>query len=217
MWDIKRNIVTKKTLIILFMNIQKCSFLSFLLKSHLFTKRQHPPRGLERLVHHVVRLHADGLQLWLALRLGHFVSDVWKKWLQSLKTRSRFCCEKHAVPSVSICLCVCSDLPLSALFSPGVHCPPLSALFSALTPRLQSPGQEGLSHRSRKERERGCGFKMNECFLFFLFYSDVDGSAWWWELIHCWEKFSLNIYLYDKLMSLVGTWRETHQVHINTN
>ena len=39
--------------------------------SHLFTERQHPPRGLQGLVHHVVGLHADGLQLRLTLRLYH--------------------------------------------------------------------------------------------------------------------------------------------------
>ena len=72
-----------------------------------------------------------------------------KKLLQSPKNISRFCCEKHAVPSVTICLCVCSDLPLSSPLSTS-----LCSLLFALTPRLQSPGQEGLSQRSRRVRER---------------------------------------------------------------
>ena len=117
--------------------------------------------------------------------------------------------EKHAVPSVTICLCVCSDLLCFSL---------LLSLLSSLSflPSLWDSAPGG--RQQSWERLWAVVAILNEWtkFVDLFLYSDVNGLAWW-ELIHCREKFSLNIYLYDKLMSLVGTWRETHQVHINTN
>ena len=73
---------------------------------------------------------------------------------------SRFCCENHAVSSVTT---LCLLWPPS-LFSPLSTS--LCSLLSVLTPRLQGPGG---TEPAKPERERGCGFKMNECFLFFFF------------------------------------------------
>ena len=175
-----------------------------MIKSHLFTERKHPPRGLEGLVHHVVRLHADCLQLWLALRLSHFVSEK----IASIT-------EKHFTFLLWEARCaLCNHLSLCLLWPPSllssVHLSLLSSLRSdSETPEPRTGGTKPAKPESERE---AVGLKwMN------VFYSVVDGSAWWWKLIQCWEKFSLDIYLYDKLMSLVGTWRETHQVHINTN
>ena len=153
-------------LLISFMNIHKCTFLclchdtTVVSVSHLLTERQHPPRGLQGLVHHVVGLHADGLQLRLTLCLYHFD--------RYLKQMSPILFEKHAVPSVTICLCVCSDLLCSSLL--------LSLLSSLSFLASLWDSDPGGSQQSQREAV-GCGgnFKwMNEiCGFISLLW------CWW--------------------------------------
>ena len=131
------------------------------LVSHLLTECQHPPGGLQGLVHHVVRLHADRLQLRLSLRLCHFVLRYLKQMSPITGNPSRF--------SVWEARCVLSNhLSLCLLWPPPSLSTSLYSLLSHWSVLITWPGYwppigPALSfHYSetpgdRRELERGCG------------------------------------------------------------
>ena len=97
------------------MNIHKYIhiFARIRLASHLFTESQHPPSGLQGLVHRSVGLHVDRLQLWLTLCLRH-PRNLYLEQMSPITDNPPNLTQEHAVLWLTICPSVCSVLTLSS-------------------------------------------------------------------------------------------------------